>query len=56
MARCVLDRGDPSVADVMDSIEKEMNEMAHYHDLLEIVDTYFPKDYDGKDTKELING
>ena len=43
-------------ADVMDSIEKEMNEMAHYHDLLEIVDTYFPKDYDGKDTKELING
>ncbi len=42
--------------DIMDTIEKELEEMSKYHDLLEIVDTYFPKDYDGKDTKELING
>ena len=43
-------------SDLMDSIEKELEEMAKYHDLLEMVDTYFPSDYDGKDTKELING
>ena len=42
--------------DVMDTIEKELEEMCKYHDLLEILDTYFPSDYDGKDTKELING
>ena len=42
--------------DVMDTIEKELEEMSKYHDLLEILDTYFPQDYDGKDTKELING
>ena len=34
--------------DVMDTIEKELEEMAKYHDLLEILSTYFPKDYDGK--------
>ena len=27
--------------DVMDTIEKEMEEMARYHDLLEMTDTYF---------------
>ena len=43
-------------SDLMDSIEKELEEMAKYHDLLEMVDTYFPSDYDGKDTKELLNG
>ena len=42
--------------DLMDTIEKELEEMAKYHDLLEVLDTYFPSDYDGKDTKELING
>ena len=42
--------------DLMDTIEKELEEMSKYHDLLEILDTYFPSDYDGKDTKELING
>ena len=41
---------------LVDTIEKELEEMAKYHDLLEILSTYFPKDYDGKDTKELING
>ena len=43
-------------ADVMDAIEKELEEMSKYHDLLEIVNTYFPDNYDGKDTKELLNG
>ena len=42
--------------DLMDTIEKELEEIAKYHDLLEIVNTYFPDNYDGKDTKELING
>ena len=37
--------------DVMDTIEKEMEEMARYHDLLEMTDTYF----NGKPKKELIN-
>tara|TARA_R100000005_G_C4953623_1_gene173037 strand:+ start:354 stop:608 length:255 start_codon:yes stop_codon:yes gene_type:complete len=43
-------------ADVMDAIEKELEEMAKYDDLLTIVNKYFPQDYDGKDTKELLNG
>ena len=37
--------------DVMDTIEKEMEEMARYHDLLEMTDTYFNR----KPKKELIN-
>ena len=37
--------------DVMDTIEKEMEEMARYNDLLEMTDTYF----NGKPKKELIN-
>ena len=36
---------------VMDTIEKEMEEMARYPDLLELTDTYF----NGKPKKELIN-
>tara|TARA_Y100001972_G_scaffold97353_1_gene120267 strand:- start:1102 stop:1356 length:255 start_codon:yes stop_codon:yes gene_type:complete len=43
-------------ADIMDTIEKELEEIAKYHDLLEVLDTYFPNDYDGDETKELING
>ena len=43
-------------ADLMDTIEKELEEMSKYHDLLEVLDTYFPSDYDAKTTKELING
>ena len=42
--------------DIMDTIEKELEEMSKYHDLLEILSTYFPADYDGTDTKGLING
>ena len=37
--------------DVMDTIEKELEEMAKYHDLLEMLHTYF----NGKQKKELIN-
>ena len=43
-------------SDLMDTIEKELEEMSKYHDLLEVLDTYFPQNYDGKDTKELLNG
>ena len=43
-------------SDLMDTIEKELEEMSKYHDLLEVLDIYFPQDYDGKDTKELLNG
>jgi hypothetical protein len=37
--------------DVMDTIEKELEEVAKYHDLLEMLDTYF----NGKPNKELLN-
>ena len=37
--------------DIMDTIEKEMEEISKYHDLLEVLDTYF----NGKPKKELIN-
>ena len=37
--------------DIMDTIEKEMEEISKYLDLLEVVDTYF----NGKPKKELIN-
>ena len=43
-------------ADIMDTIEKELEEISKYHDLLEVLAKYFPKEYDGKDSKELING
>ena len=29
-------------ASIMDSIEKELEEMARYHDQIEIIDRYFP--------------
>jgi hypothetical protein len=35
--------------DVMDTIEKEMEEISKYHDLLEVMDTYF----NGKSKKKL---
>ena len=37
--------------DIMDTIEKEMEEISKYHDLLEVIDTYF----NGKPKKELLN-
>ena len=43
-------------SDVMDSIEKELEEMSKYHVLLEVLRVYFPQEYDVKDTKELLNG
>jgi hypothetical protein len=42
--------------DIMDTIEKELEEMAKYHDLLEVISTYFPDDYDGDGVKDLLNG
>ena len=41
-------------SDIMDSIEKELEEMSKYHDLLEILSTYFPDDYNGDSTKQLL--
>lgn len=49
-------RGIAEHGDVMDTIEKELEQIAKYHDLLEVIDTYFPRDYDAQTTKELING
>ena len=49
-------RGIAEHGDVMDTIEKELEQIAKYHDLLEVIDIYFPRDYDGQDTKELLNG
>ena len=43
-------------ADIMDTIEKELEEISKYHDLLEVLSKYFPKEYDARDSKELING
>ena len=40
----------------MDTIEKELEEICKYHDLIEVLNKYFPKEYDGTTTKELING
>ena len=40
--------------DIMDTIEKELEEMAKYHDLLEILSRYFPDDYNGDSTKQLL--
>jgi len=37
--------------DVMDTIEKELEEMAKYHDLLEMLNIYF----NGGSKKELLN-
>ena len=40
--------------DIMDTIEKELEEMSKYHDLLEILSTYFRDDYNGDSTKQLL--
>ena len=40
--------------DIMDTIEKELEDMSKYHDLLEILSTYFPDDYNGDSTKQLL--
>ena len=42
--------------DIMDSIEKELAIIAEYDDKLEMLKKYFPIEYNGKDTKELLNG
>ena len=42
--------------DIMDTIEKELEEISKYHDLLEVLAKYFPQEYDAKDTKDLLNG
>jgi len=41
--------------DIMDTIEKELEEMSKYHDLLEVLDKYFPQDFNGDDTRKLLN-
>ena len=43
-------------ADIMDTIEKEIEIIAEYDDKLEMLKKYFPTEYNGKDTKELLNG
>ena len=43
-------------ADIMDTIEKVLAVIAEYDDKLEMLNKYFPIEYNGKDTKELLNG
>ena len=43
-------------SDLMDTIEKELAIIAEYDDKLETLKKYFPIGYEGKDTKELLNG
>ena len=46
--------GVGELADIMDTIEKELEEISKYHDLLEVLDKYFPREYDGHTTKQLL--
>ena len=39
--------------DIMDTIEKELEIMAEYEDKLEMLNKYFPLDYE---SKEVLNG
>tara|TARA_B100002019_G_scaffold243677_1_gene220408 strand:- start:283 stop:525 length:243 start_codon:yes stop_codon:yes gene_type:complete len=39
--------------DIMDTIEKELGIMAEYEDKLEMLNKYFPLDYE---SKEVLNG
>jgi len=48
-------RGIAEHADIMDTMEKELEEISKYHDLLEVLSKYFPKEFDGDDTKKLLN-
>ena len=41
--------------DIMDSIEKELEQIANYDDLLEALNKYFADDYDGQVEKHLLN-
>ena len=43
-------------ADIMDTIEKELAVIGEYDDKREMLNKYFPIEYNGKDTKELLNG
>ena len=47
-------RGVAEHPDIMDTIEKELEEIAKYHDLLGVLSTYFPREFDGDDTKKLL--
>ena len=43
-------------ADIMETVEKELEIIAEYDDKLSVLNKYFPKDYSGDDTRKLING
>ena len=43
-------------ADIMDTIEKELQVIAEYDDKLNVLNKYFPNDYQGDDVRKLING
>ena len=43
-------------AEIRATIEKELAVIAEYDDKLEMLNKYFPIEYNGKDTKELLNG
>ena len=43
-------------ADIMETIEKELEIIAEYDDKLSVLNKYFPNDYQGDDVRKLING
>jgi hypothetical protein len=43
-------------ADIMKTIEKELEIIAEYDDKLSVLNKYFPNDYQGDDVRKLING
>ncbi len=43
-------------ADIMETIEKELEVIAEYDDKLSVLNKYFPNDYQGDDTRKIING
>ena len=43
-------------ADIMDTIEKELEIISEYDDKLSVLNKYFPNDYQGDDVRKLING
>ena len=42
--------------DIMDTIEKELDEISRYNDLLEVLDKYFSNDAKNIKKKQILNG
>ena len=49
-------RGVAEHPDIMDTIEKELDEISRYNDLLEVLDKYFSNDAKNIKKKQILNG